>query len=470
MDTHVNRVLATFRDPVVEARFRRSRRDSDIAAIRVICIILIVATIPAIFALNLRHNGTEFALLLGYRLFITAVTAVTLALTWRQLRQKTLDGLVLFNVVIVCIQPVLLAAVSGGNLNILDVQFLLVIVLVYICVPNQFILNVVPCLVISTTFIALTLFFFDISPAERVALVSWAVVVNALGIATALRLEYHRRREFLVMVDRAEAHASLEREKARAEAANRSKSQFLAHMSHELRTPLNAINGFSDLIRNGIYGPVGDARYQTYLDHIHGSGQHLLSLINAVLDLSKIEAGKRELVETELDLADLGREALETLGRQAEEAGITLGQRIRPEVRVRGDETAVRQILYNLLMNAIKFTPRDGRVTLTIQFAQDGGAIMSVSDTGIGIPSDALDKVMAPFGQVENVFQRRYDGTGLGLPLSRALAELHDGSLKLTSAPGVGTTATLWLPAWRVASASAAESAPAKPKVLSSTA
>ena len=233
--------------------------------------------------------------------------------------------------------------------------------------------------------------------------------------------------------------------KQRAEAANLSKSQFLANMSHELRTPLNAIIGFSDMMKSQLLGPIGSVRYLEYARDIHASGTHLLSLINDVLDMSKIEAGRYTIHPEPLDAAEMLRTCARLVRVRANEAGVALGIGVSQELPLTADARALKQILLNLLTNAIKFTPAGGNVNLSAGRENDG-IIFRVSDTGCGIPAEDLPRIGRRFEQVDNALTRKGEGTGLGLALSRALVELHGGTLTLESTVGVGTTVSVWLP------------------------
>ncbi len=236
-----------------------------------------------------------------------------------------------------------------------------------------------------------------------------------------------------------------------AEIASRSKSEFLANMSHELRTPLNAIMGFAEILATEIFGTLGDSRYREYAADIHESGGHLLTLISDILDLSKIEAGKFDLVEQRVAVGELIDTAMRIVGGRAVSAGLNLRTDIAGDLPpMRADLRALKQILINLLSNAVKFSHQGDTVVISATVQPDGHLRLSVKDTGIGIPDAALSRVMAPFEQVDSSLVRRRQGTGLGLPIVGALVDLHGGTFKLDSIVGVGTTASVILPAWRM--------------------
>ena len=238
-------------------------------------------------------------------------------------------------------------------------------------------------------------------------------------------------------------------EKDGAVAASRAKSEFLANVSHELRTPLNAIIGFSDVIKTEMFGPVGD-RYRAYSMDIFNSGTHLLGLINEIVDLSKLEAGQLELHEEVVDMAGCVDACVNLIKDAATKAGVHLSVYLDFDVSfVLADERRLRQILINLLSNAVKFTPDSGRVRLSTTRVPEGFTIQ-VSDTGIGIAAEDIPKALTPFGQVDSKISRKHEGTGLGLPLVKHLAELHGGSLSIASEPNIGTTVTVFFPTMRI--------------------
>ncbi len=234
-------------------------------------------------------------------------------------------------------------------------------------------------------------------------------------------------------------------EKTRAEEANQAKSKFLANMSHELRTPLNAIIGFSEIMQSGMFGPLGAEKYQEYCTDIHSSGKYLLDVINDILDMSKIEAGRMRLDFEDLSLDALLAESMRVVSARAEEKNVALGARIAPDLHLRADRRALKQIALNLLSNAVKFTPAGGEITVRGR-ATDHCVVLSIADTGIGIAADALTRLGRPFEQVESHITKNYQGSGLGLAIAKSLVELHGGSMRIRSALGKGTIVTVRLP------------------------
>ncbi len=256
----------------------------------------------------------------------------------------------------------------------------------------------------------------------------------------------HSRRELeqqkQQLVDLMEKYAT---EKNRAEAANRTKSEFLANVSHELRTPLNAVIGFSEIMKNGLFGPVGNPKYVEYARDIHESGKYLLEVINDVLDMSKIEAGRISLDIKPLDTGEIIDDSIRVVAPAAAERAIEVKRAGLKQLKMRADKRAVKQILLNLLSNALKFTPRDGKVTVRLTRAK-GHAKITIADTGIGIPESELGKLCQPFEQVENQLTKSHRGSGLGLAISRSLVEMHGGKFEIKSTEAKGTTVICHLP------------------------
>ena len=246
-----------------------------------------------------------------------------------------------------------------------------------------------------------------------------------------------------------------------ADAANKAKSEFLAAMSHELRTPLNAIIGFSEIMMNQTLGPMGNTKYHAYAGDIHCSGQHLLDLINDILDLSKVESGMDELHEEEIEISEVLRSAVGFVQQRAKNKGVKLTSDTPGGLpKLRADERKLKQILINLLTNAIKFTEAGGTVKVRIRCDPENGCEFQIVDMGIGIAPEDISKALSKFGQVDSDVSRANEGTGLGLPLTKALAEQHGGTLELESDPGIGSTVTVRFPASRVAAPGQTESSP----------
>jgi two-component system cell cycle sensor histidine kinase PleC len=250
----------------------------------------------------------------------------------------------------------------------------------------------------------------------------------------------------------------------RAESANIAKSRFLAQMSHELRTPLNAILGFSEVMKTEIFGPHSVPAYKDYAADIHNSGVHLLGLINEILDLSRIEAGRYELNEEAVELAGVVSECSHLLQMRAKSRGLTIHEMYEADMpKLWADERAIRQICLNLLSNAIKFTPQGGEIWLKVGWTASGGQYLSVKDSGPGIPEEEIPIVLASFGQGSNSIKSAEQGAGLGLPIAKSLVDLHGGTFSLKSKLRIGTEVIVTFPPERVMSALAPMAEPAPP-------
>jgi signal transduction histidine kinase len=301
-----------------------------------------------------------------------------------------------------------------------------------------------------------------------VAVAAVTVLIIALGLLGSV-VDQHLAGRATSEAERLRAHvAELEATKRALEAtatdletaletaatASQAKSQFLATMSHELRTPLNAIIGFSEILAAETFGPLGDPHYPDYATSIHDSGRHLLDLINDILDFSKLDAGRLELNEEPIDTHEVIDSALRMIAGEAARAGVALsppfGETALGEaLPLRADARRVRQVLLNLLSNAVKFTPRGGEIRVAVS-RRGAGLTIAIADTGIGIAAQDIPRALERFGQVDSSLSRKYEGTGLGLPLSKRLMELHGGRLDIESVVGSGTTVTITFPAERL--------------------
>ncbi|HAK62518.1 MAG: ATP-binding protein [Pseudomonadota bacterium] len=265
------------------------------------------------------------------------------------------------------------------------------------------------------------------------------------GVGTALELLRYS------IVRSKEREQELETARREAVLANEAKTQFLANMSHELRTPLNAIIGFSEIMYGELLGPIGNDRYREYANDIGESGQYLLGLVNDILDIAQVETGQLKLREQGFDLHELIDRCFIQLDSKAQNAQVSLINEVPCELpELHADERKLRQVMLNLLSNAIKFTPCDGRIAVKSCFTPKGELLIQVQDTGIGIEPKNIPLVLQKFGQVENSYQRKYDGVGLGLPLAKSLIEMHGGKLWIKSAMGKGTTVCFTLPSARL--------------------
>jgi two-component system cell cycle sensor histidine kinase PleC len=280
--------------------------------------------------------------------------------------------------------------------------------------------------------------------------VFFLILATRLNSATLAMLEYRAEKDLLI-AELATAKSISDESRRRAEEANLAKSRFLATMSHELRTPLNAILGFSEIIQKELLGPVGHPNYKSYVGDIHASGQHLLTLINEILDLSRVEAGRYELNEEAVNLANIASECHRLLQLKATSKNISIVEDYARNLpRLWADERAVRQIALNLLANAIKFTPNGGEIVIRVGSAPGGGQLLSVRDNGPGIPESEIPIVLSSFGQGSLAIKSAERGAGLGLPIVQALMQTHEGTFELKTKLREGTEAIATFPQSRV--------------------
>jgi signal transduction histidine kinase len=288
--------------------------------------------------------------------------------------------------------------------------------------------------------------YYDVVRGQLLFLI--AVVVGALFLVLGMLIFYVGRDR--VLQQQQQNNLALTESVRLAEEASRLKSRFVASMGHELRTPLNAIIGFSEAMRAKLFGPLGAAKYDEYAATIHTSGKHLLAVVDDILDMARIEGGKAVLHETVFSLRAALANCAQLIAPEAERHGLHFAARVPDGLpALRGDEAKIKQIVLNLLANAVRYTPRGGRVSLSAEQRHDGSIAIAVTDNGIGIAADQLQRVFEPFRQVENEKVRKSGGLGLGLNIAKSFAELHDARLWLESEPGRGTVACLALPTER---------------------
>jgi signal transduction histidine kinase len=314
--------------------------------------------------------------------------------------------------------------------------------------PNELtVFAVVSLLVIAQVSAILVLWSLGLSHDGRIVLgtVTFTSALVGAPIVGFGQMQYRRARGAFLASERLSAALAAARDAA--EQADGEKSRFLASMSHELRTPLNAIIGFSEILHEETFGPIGNRKYAEYAGDIHRSGRHLLDLINDVLDLTKIEATQVQIDRSAtVNLVSAAAECCETLSVIAAKNKVALSALAESgEMNIRANDRMIRQILLNLTSNAIKFTPEGGRVVVRVA-GHDGGAVVQVADTGIGMTEAEARVALQPFGQIDSFQSRKHQGTGLGLSLVKAMLDLHGATLSIESAPGVGTTVSILFP------------------------
>jgi two-component system cell cycle sensor histidine kinase PleC len=363
------------------------------------------------------------------------------------------------------VQPALAIAMSSAGLGVvlmtavlsapLNSQYYAGLIMVVIYCGSllglRFAYSLMVTIGICVSYQVVSLYVNPISPQDYVSNNFFLVMATAVGTFSSYILETHIRNNYIAQKIIEHKNDVMRALLDEAEAANRAKSEFLAVMSHELRTPLNAILGFSEIFKAQMMGPLGSPKYVEYAGDIHDSGSHLLAIINDILDLAKAESGKLELSEEPSDLNEIVEATLRMCSHKAIEGRVELeyeGESSSLPVVV--DPRLFRQVALNLVSNAVKFTPFGGRVTIDLRVSPVSGVLLTVKDTGIGIDAKDIDRVLRPFEQVESALSRRHGGTGLGLPYSKKVIEIHGGKLVLSSQVGTGTTVRVELPVSRV--------------------
>ena len=451
-DYRIRPLLLRFADEAVEHRFNTEHLERGLPIIR--GWLLAAAAVYALFGILDIYIVPEIknvAWLVRYGVvcpLLIGLLVLTYSRSFPRVAQLALAGTTLvcgMGILVMCA----LAEAPGNSLYFAG----LILVLVY----SSSLLVRLHCantIVVSLILIGLyEVVAIWLNPIPRMELLSnnfFLCSAAAASIFTSYVQEYYIRLGFV-------STEMLRREKARsdellthAEAASKAKSDFLAVMSHELRTPLNAILGFSEIMQQRMFGPIGSERYIGYVDDIHGTAKHLLGIITDILDLSKAEVGRLTLNEEEVDIIDVLDQCFRLLREKAVEQGLRVSlQRPADRPLLRIDSRLVKQVFINLIGNAIKFTQPGGAITASVERQADGSCSAHIADTGIGIAPADIGRVLEPFVQVESAFNRKHGGTGLGLPLAKKIMELHGGTLSLESAPGIGTRVTIIFPASR---------------------
>ena len=352
----------------------------------------------------------------------------------------------------------LILAVSTKGVGIEVFQFATMLIIVSVStilastVPAAVVAGAVPAtLILAALYIGRGDFVFvALAVMALGAQFFFLILAGRLYSATLAMLEYRAEKDLLI-AELGTAKSISDESRRRAEEANLAKSRFLAAMSHELRTPLNAILGFSEVMKNQLLGPIENASYRDYIADIHSSGQHLLNLINEILDLSRIEAGRQELSEEPVNLALVVQDCVHLMQLKARSKNLTMVEQIvRNMPRLWADDRAVRQIILNLLSNAIKFTPSGGEIVIKAGWVNGGGQYLSVRDNGPGIPPEEIPIVLSAFGQGSIAIKSAEQGAGLGLPIVQALMHMHEGTFELRSKLREGTEAICTFPLSRV--------------------
>ena len=447
----MNRFFLVFRDPQVEADFSARSLATSIPFIRTYLLAAILLYVAFGF-LDAQVGGPalEVMWIIRYGVAVPIMLAVLAMTYWRDFWRY--------------VQPALAIAMAACGLGVAAMCAVmpppyhsnyyagLTMVVVYsgtlLGLRFSYSMSVTAGLLV--VYQVICLWINPITATEYVLNNYFLTMATGVGIFSSYILETYVRQNYIAQKIIEEKNQVMKGLLDEAEAANRAKSEFLAVMSHELRTPLNAILGFSEMFKQQMMGPIGP-KYVEYATDINDSGNHLLSIINDILDLAKAESGKLDLSEKAFDLNAVIEGTLRMCQQKADESNVGFVINRSPDsLALYADERLVRQVALNLISNAVKFTPAGGRVTIDAHMSLTTGLTLDVKDTGIGIPAKDLDRVLRPFEQVESALSRRHGGTGLGLPYSKKIVEIHGGTLKLSSEVNAGTTVHITLPASRV--------------------
>jgi two-component system cell cycle sensor histidine kinase PleC len=448
--------------PAFDYELLRQYAQTRISASLVILLLVTVVGFLASFWIGAVSASTwtaaalmiHLVIITACRQFLAEPQGQTTLLTWR-LRFIALDLFYGLAWIFILIHPVGLDVEA----NTLMLFIMLLVIAVSSMLASSLPIAVLAATVPVTAAVAIDFAFRSNVQAYLVAIMAvtaqgyFSLLAYRLYTNTLATLEARAEKDALIG-ELEQSKAISDEARRRAEAANIAKSRFLAQMSHELRTPLNAILGFSEVMKSEIFGPHSVPTYKEYAGDIHSSGVHLLNLINEILDLSRIEAGRHELHEEPISLVHIVADCHHLLKLRASNRGIAIHELFETDLpRIWGDERAVRQICLNLLSNAIKFTPQGGEIWLKVGWTASGGQYMSVKDNGPGIPEDEIPIVLASFGQGSNSIKSAEQGAGLGLPIAKNLVDLHGGTFTFKSKLRIGTEVLVTFPPERVMAA-----------------
>jgi len=451
-DFLLDRLRLRFRSPEVERRFRQESIAASLGIIR-LYLVAAVALYLTFGILDVITDDPSLKILLFIRCaIVTPILLGSCAATFHPNFPKYSQPILAFAMMSPGLGIVIMTAIMDQPFSNLYYAGLIMVVMYGSCLVRLRYAYAVGATVVL--FLAYQLVALKLNPLPLKFYASnnfFLVMASAVGLFSGYLQELYIRKTYVGQKTIEAKSAFSNMLLAEAQKANKSKSDFLANMSHELRTPLNAIIGFSDILAREMFGEHTNKRYGEYSADIHNSGRHLLAIINEILDLAKAESGKLSLDEEEVEILASVEECLRTCRHSAETGGVQLGLIGQPDdIVLLADRRLLLQTILNLVSNAVKFTPAGGKVEVSVRADMVEGVFVTVTDTGIGIPADNIERVMRPFEQVENTYARRHGGTGLGLPYAARLAQLHGGVIRLESEVNLGTKATLWLPPARI--------------------
>jgi signal transduction histidine kinase len=448
-----NFLTLSFADPEVERAFAHDNLVKALPLIRLS--LFFAALLYASFGiLDYYTVGDRLAEVWAIRFFVVCpIMLAVMSATFFRSFQRYAQTLLPLSMFSAGFGVVIMTAITDWPANSFYYAGLIMVVIYgSTLVRVKFLSSVAVSVFLVAAYQVVAIYINPIPPSVLLSNDFFLVMASAVGIFASYIQEIYIRRAFvytqLLTEEKERSEALLEE----ARAASHAKSEFLAITSHELRTPLNAIIGFSEFLKMEMFGPLGSDRYKSYAEDIHDSGQHLLQVISDILDLSRSEANKLDITEEDVSLGAAVGGCLRMFRTKAAEEGVRLSTHQGPWPLLRADDRLVKQMLINLISNAIKFTPMGGEITLHVACDDDGGCAISVIDTGIGIAEHDIPKILEPFAQVESSYVRSHEGLGLGLPLVKKIIELHGGTLEIRSGLGMGTTATIRFPAYRVLS------------------